>query len=169
MEKLFCSRCKEEKYCSEFNKDNRPNRKRGHQPYCRICEKERKKTHDKEYYQKTIEYQKERYREYAKTDNGREAIRRTQRKNYPKHKKRYLANWAKRKAAKLQACLNYDKYKDEIEEIYKNCPSGHHVDHIIPLQGKNVRGFHVPWNLQYLTKEENLKKGNRIKEESNEA
>lgn len=50
---------------------------------------------------------------------------------------------------------------DKIEEFYRNRPEGHHVDHIIPLNGKLVTGLHVLENLQYLSAEDNLKKGNR--------
>ena len=67
---------------------------------------------------------------------------------------------AKRRASKLQRTPAWADLK-AIKQFYLNCPEGYHVDHIVPLQGVNVSGFHVLNNLQYLTKSENSSKGNR--------
>jgi hypothetical protein len=41
-------------------------------------------------------------------------------------------------------------------------PNGNYqVDHIIPLRGKSVSGFHVPANLQIIRGSDNARKGNR--------
>ena len=68
---------------------------------------------------------------------------------------------SKRRAKKLQAIPKFANI-DKIKEIYKNCPKGYHVDHIIPLNNPIVCGLHVEWNLQYLSAKENCSKGNKL-------
>lgn len=71
---------------------------------------------------------------------------------------------AKRRAKQLNATPKWLTNEDwtKIKNMYETCPEGWHVDHIIPLQGKEVSGLHVPWNLQHLPAKENIIKGNKV-------
>jgi hypothetical protein len=70
--------------------------------------------------------------------------------------KQGIRNRRVRKATPLWADL------DAIEKIYKQRKLGEHVDHIIPLKGKNVSGLHVAENLRIIPASENLKKRNKL-------
>lgn len=77
--------------------------------------------------------------------------------------KKILAKVRKYQASKRQSVPKW-MTKNELDEIvrfYKGCPKGFHVDHIIPLRGKNVSGLHVLRNLQYLRAEDNFSKSNK--------
>lgn len=80
---------------------------------------------------------------------------------YPQLKKKCVISTANYRARKLQAMPNWVD-TEALNKIYRECPEGYHVDHIIPLSNSNICGLHVPWNLQYLSKIDNLKKGNKF-------
>jgi hypothetical protein len=90
---------------------------------------------------------------FFKTELGRQMKRRWDRKNI--HKRRMRAK------EKLNAIPKWADIK-AISKFYRDCPDGHHVDHIIPLNNPDICGLHSIENLQYLPAEENLKKGNSV-------
>lgn len=76
------------------------------------------------------------------------------------NKETYRAYLASRKSRVKQATPKWADLK-AIRDLYFNCPEGYHVDHIIPLNGKNVSGLHTFTNLQYLSAADNLSKSNK--------
>jgi hypothetical protein len=151
-----CPKCKIEKNLESFGK---------RQPYCREC----KSLYQKENRDKKLRWQakyrennrdelREKRKEYYYSHLDEEKASKQEWKKHNRHKLR--AMYARRRARLLQAIPSWADLK-VITEFYKNCPEGYHVDHIIPLQGKNVCGLHVIANLQYLPAGENLRKGNR--------
>lgn len=148
----ICKLCKVEKPFSQYSKC--VGMKDGLRSNCKKCRSD-------EYFKN-----KNYYSILAKNWKNNNYIKNKQyQKHYDKeNRKRKNAIEAKRRAIKLKATpkwLNYSQLQ-KIEKMYKNCKHGYHVDHIIPLKGKNVCGLHVPWNLQYLPALENISKGNRV-------
>jgi hypothetical protein len=73
----------------------------------------------------------------------------------------FKAAHAKRKATKLQQTPPWYSHADAVA-VYKELKPGYHVDHIVPLQGKNVSGLHWHHNLQVLPATENMSKSNKF-------
>ena len=95
---------------------------------------------------------------YLKNSTKIKAKTNAYKKQNPDKRKVWKAN---RRAAEIKRMPTYAD-KEAIALIYKNCPKGMVVDHIIPLQGDGISGFHIAKNLQYLTPAENYKKNNKF-------
>lgn len=150
----ICICCNEYKETSNFYKTKGKNNR------CKVC----CLNYQKDYYirnkNKILEQSSIKTKSYEN---------KTKKKEYNKiyHKSnlgKFAAKTNKYRAAKLQATPKWltKKQLKQMEDMYINCPKGYQVDHIIPLQGINVCGLHVPWNLQYLTVSDNIKKRNKV-------
>ena len=131
----------------------------------REANKERHYENHRKWVEANKEYVAQKEKEYrqARRDHT-STIRKTYRKNNCEY---FAAASAKRRSSKLQRTPSWitDIQLAEIKSFYieseiRTRLTGvqHHVDHIYPLQGKDVSGLHVPWNLQVLTATENLNK-----------
>ena len=109
---------------------------------------------------------------YAK---NRESVRAKQAEYYKNNKAMFAQKVAKRHAEKLKRTPLWltRGHLVEMEGFYEYCkifnkfkndPNNKlEVDHIIPLQGKQVSGLHAPWNLQVLTRRNNSSKRSKFK------
>jgi hypothetical protein len=125
----------------------------------RLKNKEKCEKYQREYRLKNKELVKKKAKIYYL--NNLEKYKANKKKYYLQNLHIHNALSAKRRAVKLKATPTFANL-EKIKDIYKNCPKGFHVDHIVPLQGKNVCGLHVEWNLQYLTPYDNKSKSNKL-------
>jgi hypothetical protein len=157
-----CTKCCEEKSTSDFNK--RKASRDGLQSRCRSCQ-----------YKATLEWKRNNKDKNYSLDKkwvtkNREKVNNICRRYYQNNRGKELERSALKRANRLKAAPSWlsEDYRKEIKDFYwlakdLTAVSGeaYHVDHIVPLQGENVCGLHVPWNLQILPADINLSKGNR--------
>ena len=100
---------------------------------------------------------------YAK---NKESVNKALREWKKQNPHKVLANTRARQAAKIKAtpawankeAIDYVYYTAKLlEDVYG---TKWHVDHIVPLKGKNVCGLHTHTNLQLLPPKQNLEKSN---------
>ena len=171
-----CSKCEQAKWVYEFGLRYR-NGNYSYKSICNSCNSrdtvlrnKRRMQADPEFKQKQID----RLTQWGiKNKEKRLAIDATRRRNKyassVEYKARVINTVAQRRARKLNATPSWlsEEDKKQIERIYKVCSKvsektnrPHDVDHIVPLQGENVCGLHVPWNLQILPASMNRSKNN---------
>jgi hypothetical protein len=136
--------------------------------------KERMREHNRACYAKNIEKRKARLEEtkeqraaarkrhYSANKDRIAIVNRLWQQANPERRRAAVRNSNIRRTRLIGGQLIAKTFSKKINEIYRNCPPGFNVDHIIPLRGANVCGLHVPWNLQYLPERENKSKGNRV-------
>jgi len=130
----------------------------------------------KKYYQKnrdkilaisrTDSYKERRRKQQNKLrDSNLEKFRIKERETYARKSHQIKANIKARHAEyRTRKLQRTPKWADleAIKQKYLTCPEGYHVDHVIPLCGKEVSGLHVANNLDHLPAIDNLKKSNKF-------
>ena len=156
-----CTKCKEDKPLSEFGKCKSASD--GLMFWCRDCNKKQCALYRKKNPDTVREYGKK----YKKDNKGvvRSCHERYRKRHKDKtHAASILSLYKKQKLAPIwltpEDIKKMESLYIEAHRLSKETGVQYHVDHIIPLRGKNVSGLHVPSNLQILTAEENRKKSN---------
>lgn len=158
----YCPCCSQTKLFTDFSKNK--SRKDGYMGYCKPCQKVKRKNSD----QKHKDRRNAAASEWRK--NNKEAFLKTLKKYRQVNQPIRTSLQNKRKAAKLQRTPNWLTELDllkikclyQVAAMYsRESDQEWHVDHILPLQGKDVSGLHTPLNLQVVPAMWNMQKGNR--------
>ena len=165
-----CCRCKETKEFDQFHKNR--STVDGYNFICKPCKKvtarqsyERHKEdvlgRISEYYRGNEERLKEYAREYGKTNRHRWREMANERQKLREAQKKKTSVFADQDLNELVfgEAESLAKLRTEITGV------PHQVDHIVPLRGKTVSGFHVWHNIRVIPRSENLSKGYQLVEE----
>lgn len=158
----LCTKCEKTKSIKQFYKNKRY--ADGYFSWCKTCKlgyQKQNPQHNKNWVKNNSDAVKAMKDKYVA--NNAETVKKSKSKWSKANPKKELAKCRKYQADKLNATpkwLTKEQLK-EMQNIYINCPKGYHVDHIVPLRGKNERGLHVPWNLQYMPAKLNQQKSNK--------
>ena len=117
-----------------------------------------------EYYKEYYQRNRLKKLEYAKNQRellGPKVLAENQKNYYLKNHHMMAYKKALRRSRKKLATPIWADL-DKINKVYANCPDDMTVDHIIPITSPIVCGLHVSWNMQYLTRSANSKKGNSL-------
>lgn len=153
-----CTKCQEVKSLDQFYK--RADRDSYHS-WCKTCKHESGKSWH--------ERNKDRHSEINRKwyENNKEQHLANSKAWYEANKHRKLeTTTAREKRCVLATPIWADR--ELIKELYalaqkltEQTGIPHEVDHVIPLQGRNVSGLHVETNLQVITATENRRKSNK--------
>jgi hypothetical protein len=170
-----CSKCAEVKPYTDFSKGSRYRDR--HQSYCKQCasaagvewskkNRERHRANSRAFYVTNLEA--ERVRIALWREQNRELARQLTKAWERANPDNVAARASLRRSRLLNACPAWAS-RDEIKSIYteaarmsRETGALYHVDHIIPLAGKDVCGLHVPWNLRAIPAQENQRKWNKV-------
>lgn len=152
---------KSKEYSKKYRAENKEKEKIRHKKY-RAENKDRLLIYEKDYRNNNKEKIKKAQSKYYQ--ENKEKVARKSREYGQKNRGKVNARTAKRHASKLKRTPKWANL-NVIACFYDNCPEGHEVDHIYPLNGKKCSGFHVLSNLQYLTIRENRQKWNKTPED----
>ena len=173
----ICSRCNEDKPEELFYKKR--GYKDGLSSCCKVCEKtySAKRYLDKKEHVAAVNAEWVRKNRDKKAainrachERNREKRREQDARSKKNNKGRVNSQNAFRRARRIEATPKWltPEQKDDIKKLYKLSQKfervfgvKYHIDHIVPLNGENVCGLHVPWNLQILESKMNIKKSNK--------